>query len=87
MRRLLPLSILLIVVGSVSRLLAQSSNATGGSSTSQQTDNATAQHDPAKAQEPAQNPPARQTPHTPGVRSGGVSITDKVTMGGYGSVR
>jgi hypothetical protein len=52
--------------------------------------NAATPDDP-NAQQPAQNPPQNPTPRpaapNPGVRPGGISVTDKVTMGGYGSVR
>ena len=40
--------------------------------------------DPAAAKPPDQGRPAAQTP---GVRTGGVEVTDTVTVGGYGSVR
>src|SRR5262249_30320990 len=41
----------------------------------------------AGAQAPAPQPTPRPAAQTPGVRAGSVNITDKVTMGGYGSVR
>ena len=40
--------------------------------------------DPAAAKPPDQNRPAAQTP---GVRTGSVEVSDKVTVGGYGSLR
>ena len=138
MRRLLPLSVLLIILGSVHSVLAQSS--TAGQSSAQPPDQSTVQPtgqtngqptgqtgaqptdqtnppptdqtnpqptdqaptpnpsgaagtagnptpaDP-NAQQPAQNPTPRPAAPTPGVRSAGIAISDKVTMGGYGSVR
>jgi hypothetical protein len=39
------------------------------------------------AQQPANPAPTGQTAQNPGVRTGGVSASDKVTIGGYGSVR
>jgi len=115
MRRLVALSVLLIILGSVSHLLAQSSS--GTSSTASSTDPTTqapdqntpspdsnappsdpGSQDTAGAQgaagtqgtagaqaAPGQTP--RPAPQTPGVRSYGVAIGDKVTVGGYGSVR
>jgi hypothetical protein len=62
---------------------AQSSSA-GTPSSSAPTSNAPAP-DP-QAQPPAQ-PTPRPEPQTPGVRPGGVSAGDQVTIGGYGSVR
>src|SRR5262245_43587695 len=104
MRRLLSLSVLLIILGSVSHLVAQSqagASSTGSSSTGQTTDpNPSATHPNAQPADPGakgtsgqapqaaggQNTP-RPAPQTPGVRPYGVSVGDKVTVGGYGSVR
>src|SRR5690242_8046288 len=98
MSRLFPASVLLVVLGIVSDSHAQSSTVTGEPSNSQATGN-TLPPDPSTkqptgndsaddpTQAPAQNPPPRPTPQTPGVRSGGVALSDKVTGGGYGSVR
>jgi hypothetical protein len=49
-----------------------------------QTPDQTPPTDPAAAKPPDKNRPA---PQSPGVRTGGVEVTDTVTVGGYGSVR
>jgi hypothetical protein len=115
MRRLVASSVLLIILGSVSHLLAQSSS--GTSSTAPSTDPTTQAPDQntptpdsnAQPSDPgsqgtagtqgaagtqgtagAQGAPGqtpRPAPQTPGVRSYGLAVGDKVTVGGYGSVR
>ena len=103
MRRLSALSVLLIILGTVSHLLAQSSSGTSSTApdpaTPQTADPAAPAPDPniqpsdlntqtaAPGAQPAAPQNTRPASPTPGVRTGGVAVTDKVTMGGYGSVR
>src|SRR6476646_1823681 len=96
MRRLSGPCAVLIILGSVSSpALAQSSSVPGPSNTQppapapaqpQDQQNPPDQQpaDP-KAQTPAQKP--TRPAETPGVRTGGLKLSDSVSVGGYGSVR
>src|SRR5262245_62101288 len=89
MRRLLLFGVL-ILLGSATDLFAQASQPDPSSqnpvgTTGQPADPGAPAPDPAAKQPDPQAP--RPAPQTPGVRTGGVSVSDKVTMGGYGSVR
>jgi len=89
MRRLLLFGVL-ILLGGFTDLFAQASQTDPSSQNPVGTAGQPADPD-APAPDPAANKPdpqaPRPAPQTPGVRTGGVSVSDKVTMGGYGSVR
>jgi hypothetical protein len=88
MRRLFSPCTALIVLGWAAEPgLAQSPPAAGQSNI-KPTDPSTAQPpDESKGQPPDQTAPTRAPSQNPGVRSGSVEVGDKVTVGGYGSVR
>src|SRR5262245_5679331 len=101
MRFLEPCAVLIIVSVLTVPGLAQSSSGAGPSTAQPPAPSATQPPDQQNAQPPDQNgqppadqnaqPPAQQTPPTrpplvsPGVRGGGLKLTDAVTVGGYGS--